>query len=142
MLELLKIIHFIGIIMGIGAGMANMLAGRGLAGVPRDAMPIVGRFRQGLGKMSTLGLILLWISGIILVKTQGGADIIAVPAFKLKLAAVVVLTGFSIAANYTVFQAKRAGSPPDAERMKKISLGAMIFGLLALAMAVFAFTGH
>lgn len=140
MLETLKIIHFLGLIMGIGGGMANALAASGLAAVPAGAHQIVGQFRASLGKMSTIGLIILWLSGIWMLLIAGADTLLDDRNFQLKLAAVIILTGFSIAANITVMQAKKAGGPPDAARMKLIGSGAMLFGLLALLMAVITFS--
>jgi hypothetical protein len=93
-----------------------------------------------LGKISTAGLILLWLSGIALISIYADASLLSNSVFQLKLAAVIVLSGFSIAANLTVISAKKAGTPPNAARMKSISMGATIFGTLALILAVITFT--
>jgi hypothetical protein len=140
MLELLKFIHFFGLIIGIGGGIANAMAAKRLASVPSEARPMVGMFRESLGKLSTAGLILLWLSGLAMVAIYRGSGIFSDPAFSLKMAAVIVLTGFSVAANVTVAQAKKAGGPPDMQRMKIVSMGALTFGLLALLLAVIQFS--
>jgi len=140
MLELLKFVHFFGLIIGIGGGIANAVAAKRLALVPPEARPIIGMYRESLGKLSTAGLILLWLSGLAMVALYRGSGIFSDPTFSLKMAAVVVLTGFSVAANMTVAQAKKAGGPPDAQRMKMISMGALTFGVLALLLAVIQFS--
>ncbi len=90
--------------------------------------------------MSTFGLVLLWLSGIALIAMRADISLLSDGVFQLKLAAVVALTGFSIAANLTVFAAKKASTPPNAARMKSISMGAIIFGTLALVLAIIAFS--
>lgn len=140
MLELLIFVHFFGLIIGIGGGVANAMAAKRLATVPPEARPMVGMYRESLGKLSTGGLILLWLSGIVMVAIYRGSGIFSDPMFAFKMIAVVVLTGFSVAANMTVAQAKKAGGPPDAQRMKMISMGALTFGLLALLLAVMTFS--
>ena len=141
MLEILKIIHFFGLIMGIGGGMANAMAAKRLVGMPGEAMPTIGAFREALGKLSTLGLILVWLSGIAMIwGYRGGLKVFDDTTFTLKIAAVVVLTVFAIYGNMTVAKAKKAGTPPDAGKMRTVSMGALTFGTLALILAVVNFT--
>ncbi|MGR3291382.1 MAG: hypothetical protein ACU0C9_09345 [Paracoccaceae bacterium] len=139
MLETLKIIHFLGLILGIGGGIANAIAATKLSGLPPQARPVVGGFRAALGKMSTIGLVLLWLTGISLLVSLDTDILLSDQTFLLKLAAVIVLTGFSVTANMTVMSARRSGKPPEPARMKKIGIGATVFGLLALVLAVLAF---
>jgi len=137
--EILKFTHILGVVLGIGGGLANAVAAAKLASLPPETGPIVGGFREALGKMSTLGLVFLWLSGIALIGVSGATGLLSDPIFLAKMAAVLVLTGFSIAANVTVISAKKAGGPPDMARMKLISQGALISGLLALVLAVVTF---
>ena len=139
MLEILKLLHFIGIILGIGGGLANAISAVRLAGLPPETGPIVGGFRQTLGKMSTIGLVILWLSGIALIINQKDAGLLSDTLFLLKLGAVIVLSGFSIAANITVISAKKAGGPPDAKRMENLGKGALLSGTVALVLAVLVF---
>ena len=137
--ELLKIIHFLSFSVAIGAGVANLTLGARLASFPSEAMPPLGGFRLFLGKLSTIGLVLLWITGILMVAATNGTSAFESPTFLLKIAAVIVLTIFSIMANLTVSQAKKAGTPPDASRMKQLGIGSQAMAVLAIILAVFAF---
>lgn len=139
MVELLKIIHFLSFSVAIGAGVANLTLGARLASFPSEAMPPLGGFRLFLGKLSTIGLVLLWITGILMVAATNGTSTFESPTFLLKIAAVIVLTIFSIMANLTVSQAKKAGTPPDASRMKQLGIGSQAMAVLAIILAVFAF---
>jgi hypothetical protein len=60
--------------------------------------------------------------------------------FRMKLVAVVLLTLVSVLANVTVVKARAAGAPPDANRMKTLGQAALTLAVLALILAVFAFT--
>lgn len=140
MLELLKVIHFLSFSIAIGAGVSNLFLGARLAAFPPQAMAPLGEFRLLLGKLSTIGLILLWLSGIWMVVAT---DSMAAPdnmAFLWKLVVVAVLTVLSIAANVTVFNARKVGAPPDAMRMKRLGFGSQAMAILALILAVIAFS--
>ncbi len=140
MWEILKTVHYLSFSVAIGAGVSNLVLGARLVGFPPEAMPPLGGFRLLLGKLSTIGLALLWLTGISMVASAPDMNYLENPAFLWKLAAVVVLTLFSIAANVTVAQAKKAGGPPDANRMKQFGFGSQAMAILAVLLAVVAFT--
>jgi len=140
MFETLKIIHFLGLILAFAGGIGNMVAGMKLSSIPSESARAVGMFRLTMGKFSTLGLILLWITGIAMVSLTSGWAVFADLTFVLKFAAVLVVTGFSIAANITVARASKAATPPDAARMNMIGQGAMTFAFVATILAVIAFS--
>jgi len=138
-LELLKAVHFLSFSIAIGAGVSNLFLGARLAGFPPQAKSALGGFRLLLGKLSTIGLILLWLTGIGMIAATGGIEVFDNTAFLWKLAAVIVLTFFSIIANVMVAQAKKAGAPPDAKRMKQLGFGSQAMAILALILAIVAF---
>jgi uncharacterized membrane protein len=139
MLELLKIIHFLSFSVAIGASVANMIVGMRMADIPPAAMPQVGALRLSFGKASTIGLILLWLTGIVMVLTAP-VDPLGDTMFRLKLVAVVLLTLASVLANMTVVKARAAGTPPDAQRMKTLGQAGLAMAVLALILAILAFT--
>ena len=139
MLDMLKAIHFLCFSVDVGAGVSNLGLGARLATCPPQAMPPLGGFRLLLGKPSTIGLILLWLTGLWMVFATTGLGVLDNPAFLWKLAAVAVLTVFSIAANLTIAKAKKSGMPPDANRMKRLGFGSQAMAILALILAVVAF---
>lgn len=140
MLEILKIIHFLSFTVAIGAGVSNMIIGARMATIPPDAVgPVVG-IRMSFGKISTIGLILLWISGLTMVAMVHGAAVAQNTAYLYKMAVVLILTAVSIMANITVAKAKASGTPPDATRMKRLGVAATTTGIIALILAVIAFT--
>ena len=138
MLELLKIIHFLSFSAAIGVGLANIMAGRRLLPLPVEAMPKAGAYRMALGKVTTVCLALLWLSGIGLI-AMVGTEVFSNGLFLLKLAVVVVLTVISTIANLTIINARKAGAPPDAARMKRLGHAGPGVAILALILAVLAF---
>ena len=139
MFEALKIIHFLGLAAGIGAGLANMVAAMKLGAVPAEARPMVGGYRITLGQISTIGLILLWITGIWMVAAYMDPAIKGNLVFQLKIVAVIGLTIMAVLSNLTVAKARKAGTPPDPQRMKMLGMISMVFSLSALILAVAVF---
>jgi len=139
MFELLKIIHFIGFVIGIGGGMANGIAGAQLLAGPPEALPLVGQFRATLAKVSHIGLALLWLTGGAMIWLRHDASLWREPLFAAKIAFVVVLTAAAIVGNMTIRAAQKAGIPPDNDRLDKIGKVAGVTGFAALALAILAF---
>ncbi|MGB5558531.1 MAG: hypothetical protein WBN04_11025 [Paracoccaceae bacterium] len=139
MLELLKIIHFLSFSAAIGAGIANIMAGRRLLPLPAEAMPKAVAYRLALGKVTTIGLAFLWLTGIWLI-ALAGAPVFANGWFLLKLIAVIGLSAISIMANLTIINARKARTPPDAQRMKLLGHAGPAVAVLALILAVLAFS--
>jgi len=139
MLELLKIIHFLSFSVAIGAGVANIMAGRRLVPLPPEAMPKAGAYRLALGKVTTIGLALLWLTGIGLI-LMTSTSLFSNGLFLLKLLVVLALTAVSVLANLTIINARKAGASPDAQRMKLLGHVGPALAVLALILAVLAFT--
>lgn len=140
MLELLKIIHFLSFAAGIGAGLANMVSAAYLHALPAEAAPKALAFRLALSKISTVGLILLWLTGLTLIWIEHGTEILLSTAFLWKMAAVLALTAILIAINLNISRARASGTPPDPEKMKRLGLSAQVASITALCLAVVAFS--
>ena len=139
MLELMRIVHFLSFSVAIGAGVSNLALGARMSGFPPQAMPQIGGYRLFLGNLSTICLILLWLTGIALIAATAGSGVFANAAFLWKLAAVLALTGLSITANLTIIRAKKSGVPPDASRMRLLGFASLTMAGVALLLAVLAF---
>ena len=101
--ELLKIIHFLSFSAAIGAGLANIMVGYRLMSLPSEAMPKVRAFRLRLGLITTIGLALLWLTGLWLIAIAG-ASVLTNGLFVLKLLMVIALTATPVMANLTVMR--------------------------------------
>ncbi len=139
-LAFLKIIHFLSFSVAIGAGTASLISVRALASLPPDAMPTVGRFRKMLGMLSTMGLAFLWGTGLAMIMGFQGTAIFSDAAFQWKMAAVVVLTLISAAANFETMRAMMQGRPPNGALLVRYTIGAQIAGIAALVLAVISFS--
>ncbi len=139
MTMLLLIVHFFSFSLGIGCGFANMVVGRTAAKADPAARPFLGAASRMIGQIATLGLILLWLTGIALV-FRGWDSLGGLPKlFWLKIAAVLVLTGISVLMNLHGIRASRSGTPPPAETMKKLGMLGGIASTTAMVLAVLAF---
>ena len=136
--EFLKIIHYLSFSAAIGAGLANILAAYRLLPLPAEAMPKAAAYRLLLLRITTTGLLLLWLSGIAMI-LSAKAEVLGNPLFLLKLLVVLVLTGVVALANTAILKARRTGTPPDPERMKRLGLTGPALATLALILAVLAF---
>lgn len=138
MFETLLVLHFIGFIMGFGGGIGNAVSDAKLSGLPPENAKTVGAFYMTMGKISTIGLILLWITGLWMVNNSYGTAIFSDPVFAIKIAAVVGMTILSIMINLAVARARKAGGAPP-ERIKTLGKYISILGLTALILAVVKF---
>lgn len=140
MFVLLKIIHFLSFSVAVGGGVASMVIGIRAAKLEMvQAIPL--RQAQGIiGKFSTLGLILLWLSGLWMYSMAYGGDVSMGQSFWIKMAAVVLLTVVSGFLNYKVITATRAGVPPDVALVKKAGMAMGLLAVIAIIAAIYAFT--
>ena len=140
MLELLKIIHFLAFTVAIGAGLASLVSVVALAKLPSGTMPTLGKFRKILGMFSTIGLGFLWATGLAMIMGFHGPALFSNSAFVWKMAAVVVLTLISAAANFELMRSMMQSRPPNGQLLVRLTIGAQISAIAALILAVVAFT--
>ncbi|MCI5077353.1 hypothetical protein [Oricola sp.] len=139
MLIFTKIIHFLSFSVGIGGGVAAMLAGIRAKGAPADAVPLLRSLQKTLGRLSFGAIVLLWVTGIVLVyAARGGWGELNV-VFWLKILAVIVLTAASLTGQYYGLTAARRDPAVMGPRMAKIGMTASTAGVAALILAVLAF---
>ena len=130
----LMVLHFLGLALGLSSGFGNMV----MAGLIDKAAPnekaILGRFPPAMGRVGSIGLALLWISGLSIVYTRFGTFSILPRTFIIKLSAVVLLTIIVIYINVLQPRALRG----DAAAMARIQLLGRITGPLAIIAIIFA----
>lgn len=133
--KLLIFLHFMGLVVGMGSGMALSNFGRASGGRMDGALLRLGDI---LRTNAHVGLALLWITGLLMVWLRyGGIGGLGV-WFWLKMAGVVVLSaavGMS-AANYRKLKAGDADAPA---RAKVLSAVTGLSGVFVVLAAVFAF---
>ncbi len=90
--NVLVVVHFIGLSLGMSVGFANIVMAKLIAQASPQEKVVLGRFPPAMGKLGLIGLTLLWGSGIAIVLTRYGSFAILPRPFIIKLTAVVLLT--------------------------------------------------
>lgn len=137
MYEVSLALHFIGLTLGVGSGFASgMIMGHLKHASPEQAATLK-ELGPVLGRMSSIGLLLMWLSGGVLVAQRGG--VAALPdVFWWKFAFVIALTIIVTLIELTYAQVK-AGNAAAAARLPRLGPLAGITSMLALILAVVAF---
>lgn len=139
MYHLLLVVHFVALAMTVGGGYANIVAKRQMPKAEPVTYPGFGIAAAGVGKMATLGLIILWITGLWMasIKFGGFGDIPTM--LWAKIAVVVVASGVSASLNVMVIKAQKAGTPPDGNKVDKHAYALAGLGLIIILLAVLSF---
>lgn len=131
-------LHLIGLILGAGPGMANMVIMRTAATATPEGAAALRKVPPILVNVSTAGVVVLWITGIIMVWSRfGGPD--ALPTlFWVKFVFVVILTLVVVFMQMTLAEIRK-GNMAAASRMPKLGPAAGVSALLAVLFACYAF---
>lgn len=130
----LMVLHFLGLALGLSTGFANMVMAGLLAKATPGEQQVLARFPPAMSRVGSIGLALLWISGISIVMTRYGTFAILPRPFIVKLMAVVLLT---IIVGYIHVLMPRA-QRGDAAAAARIRLLGMMTGPLAIIAIIFA----
>ena len=131
-------IHFLGLIMGMGAGFASLFIGASNKDLsPQERPKFMLRLRS-LGYMGLIGLALLIISGGYLA-TPYWSRIEAMPFFIAKLSLVVVLLTLALLMDRRWRKAVRNAGGPDLGVIPKLGRLALPVGILIVLFAVLQF---
>lgn len=135
MLLTLKTLHLLGLVLGLGFGLANIVIMQRLPATAEAMRPALMQLQKLNSRIAFAGVILLWVSGLWLYYAKYAGTGLG-GAFHAKLALVVVLT---VLAAYAQWLLLRAGSPPPANIMRMIgrTVPALAAGAAALAVIVF-----
>ncbi|WP_212525066.1 hypothetical protein [Actibacterium sp. MT2.3-13A] len=140
MITLLRLVHILAMAVGVGGGVANLIALRRMQAAEGPAKAALAGAMRQVGMAAALALALLWVSGLALVyaRYDGWA---ALPLFFwAKIAAVVALTAVSGAAQVLTFWGMARKSPPDPALMARLGKTGAALALTATALAVLSFT--
>lgn len=123
MFALLKIIHFLAMGVGLGGGVANAIVA--ITAGPKDPA-LGGAISMRIGRVSTLALLLLWITGYFLVTNAGGFGAMSF-LFWIKILAVATLTGCAV-----VLQVRGLKPGPELAALAR-KLGPVMLGCTTVA---------
>lgn len=136
MLITLKILHFIGLMMGGGAGFGSMVLMRALRKADDAGKAALMPMRPTLANIGLAGVVLLWLTGIGMALMGGAAGSLGL-WFWLKLLAAAGILAIGV---YGVIVRRRmaAGQPVPAYAARLPMLASPL-SILAVVLAVLAF---
>lgn len=137
MLLAVKFLHFLGLMLGAGAGFGTMVVARHIrrsAGVPT---PQLAALRPAFGMMGLVGILLIWASGLWLYLVAYQSAPLGA-AFHAKLAVATLLLLVIVAINLVAMRARRRGTPPP-PWLPLLGMTTPVLTLLAVALAVVVF---
>lgn len=138
MREVMLIVHFIGLAMGLGTSLAFMFLGMASAKMePAEA----GKFRMNvlsLSRMGHIGLALLIISGLYLMMPYWGM-LSASPLLIAKLVLVVVLTVLIGVIGSAISKAKKGDAEMHLKKVQPLGRITMLTTLVIIILAVYFF---
>ena len=137
MTQLLLILHFIAMAVGVGGSVANMIAGITAGSAPAEARPTLGMLQRRIGIAAAASLALLWITGIWMV-LGAGEDLSIL--FSLKIVAVIILTALSAGMQFLSLRAARSGTPPPPVTMRRLGMAGLVTSLTVVVLAVLSFS--
>lgn len=139
MYHTLLVVHFIALAMTVGGGYANILAKRQMPKAEPVTYPGFGIAAAAVGKMATLGLVILWVTGVWMALLKFGS-LGAIPTLLWgKIAVVVLASAVSASLNVLIIKAQKAGTPPDGARVDKHAHALAGLGLVIILLAVLTF---
>lgn len=138
MRDIALILHFLGLIMGLGTSFAYMFLGIAAAKMEKEEARAFQMKVLVLSKMGTIGIILLWLSGLYLI-TPYWSSLAENHLLITKLVFVVVLTVLIVLLLRAGTRAQTGDSVSALATMEKLGKIALLTGLAILILAVKTF---
>lgn len=136
LVNILLFLHFFGLVLGMGSGMALSNATRIVTAAPAESG--FERFTGMLARNGHIGLGLLWVTGLLMVWLRyGGVGAFSV-WFWIKMVLVVVLSA-AVGMGAAAYRKAKAGDGEAARRAKIASTVSGLSGIGIIFAAVFAF---
>lgn len=139
--DILLLLHFIGLAMGVGTSFATFrlgLATRSMEKAERTRFMLTA---FALGKNGSIGLALLILTGVGMMFVKGPGAVMAWGggAFHAKLTLVVVLSGLFGYSQVLAKKARLAQGGPAMATLPKVGMAMLVISILIIVCAVFAF---
>lgn len=136
MMALVKFLHFVGLMAGAAAGIANMMIAVQAMRSKGDKSDLFA-LRRRLSNMGLGAILLLWITGVWLYASKWQFAALG-PAFIIKIIAATLLLAAVFTLNIAGTISMRTGNPPPGFIMK-LAPWTLVLVFLAVAGAVWAF---
>ncbi len=136
--EIMLIVHFIGLTMGVGTGFAHAFLGSSIAKMPPDEAIKFRLHSLVLGKMGHIGIGLLLISGFYMI-TPYWKVLSSMPLLIAKLSLVAVLIVLLILIGSAGKKAKKGDIAVQFKKMESLGKLTLFVGLVIIVLAVRVF---
>jgi len=136
--DILLAAHIIGLMMGAGGGFGSMISQTEALKRPADQAAVLRSIGPALSNFSFIGLIIMWVTGIVLVFLKYGGFGALPQMFWIKFIFVSTLTLAAIVIQVLYGQAK-AGNSIAATRVPAFGQIAGMSSILAVIFATLAF---
>ncbi len=136
--QLLLFLHFVGLMLGAAGGFSSAVIMRRALAMPADEAKVVRGLGPLLARVSAVGLVLLWATGLILVWSKFDGLASLPQLFWVKAVFILSLTALTGLIHRTYAEIRR-GNVALAARLPKLGPMAGISSLLAVLFAVLAF---
>lgn len=139
--QFLLILHFLGLAMGLSVSFANIVMVGLINKAAPGERPVLGRFPPAMSRVGTIGLTLLWATGLTMFFTKWGGfgNLGSMPwQFHLKLGLVVVLTGV-VTYIHSLERKVKAGDVSAMARLQAVAKIATLLAVVIVVLAVLSF---
>ena len=138
MRNIMLMVHFLGLAMGVGTGLANLFLGMAAKKMEKAEAQKFALKTLVLGKMGLIGIILLVISGGYLI-TPFWKNLANLPTLVAKLAMVLVLIIFLGIIKYNSSKALKGDPEKYMNRLRKVGPVTLLISLVIIILAVLSF---
>ena len=132
------ILHFIGLVMGLGTSFAHAFLGIATSKMNTDEATKFRLHSLALSRMGNIGIVLLIFSGFYLI-TPYWAILPRSPLLMLKLVLVVILVVFITLINLSSKKAKKGDTESQLKKMAKLGKITLVLGIGILILAIYIF---
>lgn len=138
MREVMLILHFIGLTMGLGTSFAHAFLGIATSKMTTDEATKFRLHSLALSRMGHIGIALLIISGLYLF-TPYWAILPSSPLLILKLILVLILVVLIILINLLSKKARKSDPETQLKKMEQLGKMTLMIGLIIVILAVYIF---
>ena len=137
--QLLLILHFIGLALGFSATVVNTVLPGVMAGAEAAEVRGLGRLRPVMASVGGAGLLVLWVTGLLLLSLKWGGFRAMPWQFHVKFTAVVGLT-LGVGMAHALQARLRRGDAAAASRLPVVGRLILVMSLTAVTFAVLTFS--
>ncbi len=132
------IIHFVGLVMGLGTSFAHAFLGIATSKMSKDEATKFRMHSLVLSRMGHIGISLLIISGLYLM-TPYWSILPTSPLLILKLTLVALLVTLITLIGFSTKRAKKGDAETELRKMEQYGKMTLLVGLIIVVVAVFIF---